>query len=167
MLQRIEHHARLDARDLVLRIDAQHVIEILRHVHHDGDVAALTSKAGPPATGKDGSAMGPAYLHGRDDIVDVAWQHDADGHLPIIGTVGGVERPAAAVEAHFASHDAAEIAGKILVKCCDHLTSSPLVRGDPRDGLLAGWRTAPELLDRIRSRVRPSRLERRSGPNPP
>ena len=54
-----------------------------------------------------------AHLHGRHHIVDVARQHDADWHLSVIRSVGGIERAAPAVEAHVAIDHWAEIAGEI------------------------------------------------------
>ena len=45
---------------------------------------------------------------GRDDVVQVARDDDADRHLPVIRAVGRVERAAAGVEADFALHGGAE-----------------------------------------------------------
>src|SRR5204862_3718125 len=44
-LQRVEYHAWLDMRQPPRRVDAQHAIDVLRHVHDDGDIAALSREA--------------------------------------------------------------------------------------------------------------------------
>ena len=118
VLQRVEHRARLDASDFPRRVDAQHAIEVFRHVHDDGDVAALTGEARTAAAGQNRRTMLSADLHGRHHIIDVARNDDADRHLPVVGSVGRVECPAATVEAHFATNYPAEIAGKIRWRSC-------------------------------------------------
>jgi hypothetical protein len=48
----VQHHARLDHRDLPLRVDRDDAVAGLRPVDHHGGVAALARKAGPPAAGQ-------------------------------------------------------------------------------------------------------------------
>ncbi len=67
----------------------------------------------PPPRDSIGAPCSRHTAHRRDDIVFVAGNDDADGHLAVVGAVGRVERAAAAVEADLAAHDAAKIGGKI------------------------------------------------------
>ena len=53
--QIVEDAARLNPRQLACRVDLQHVVHVLREVHHDRDVAALPGEAGPAAAAR-GSA---------------------------------------------------------------------------------------------------------------
>ena len=52
------------------------------------------------------SAHGDRGAH----VFFVAWHDNANGYLPVVRGVGGVQRPAAAIEAHFAAHGAPELA---------------------------------------------------------
>ncbi len=115
-LQRVEHDTRLDTRDLARRIDTAHAVDILRQVHDDRDVAALTGEARTAPARQDRGTVLPAHVDGRDHIVQIAGNDDADGHLPIVGSVGRIQRTAAAIESHFAAHDLMEIPRQIGVK---------------------------------------------------
>jgi len=48
---------RLDARELVVRVQLQDAVLILRKVEHHGDVAALTGETGAAASRQDGGAV--------------------------------------------------------------------------------------------------------------
>ena len=60
----------------------------------------------PAPRGRTGSAVFPARGHRGDHIVVIARNDQADGNLPVIRAVGCIQRAAAAIEAHFAFHDA-------------------------------------------------------------
>jgi hypothetical protein len=109
----VQHDAGLDTRDAGLRIDVEHRVDVLRHVHDDGDVAALAREAGAPAARQDRCAMPAAHVDRRHHVVAALWYDDADGDLAVVGGVGRVERAAAGVEADFAADGAAKICGKV------------------------------------------------------
>src|SRR5439155_23216245 len=89
--------------DAALCIDLQKLRHVLGEIQHDGNIAALASKRSSAAAAQDGRAEFPRQRNSRDYIISVAGQHDSDWHLTIIRPVGGVERAAARVEAHFAA----------------------------------------------------------------
>ena len=74
-------------------------MHVLGEIHHDGDVAALPGQAGAAAARENRRAVASRRGHRRHDVVDRPRDDDADRHLPVVGTVGGVECPAAGVEA--------------------------------------------------------------------
>jgi hypothetical protein len=45
---------------------------------------------------------------GGNDVVIIAGQDYPDWDLPVAGTIGGIKRPAAAIEAHFPANIAVE-----------------------------------------------------------
>jgi hypothetical protein len=45
--------------------------------------------------------IAPAEGDGVDDILYVFGEDNADGHLPVVGTIGGVECTATSIKAYF------------------------------------------------------------------
>ena len=115
--KRIQDHAGLDAGNALLDIHLENAIHVLREVEHDCDVAALTGQARAGAAGEyrrfERSADGDRGAH----VVFVAWHDNTNGYLPVVRGVGGVQRPAAAIEAHFAAHRAPELAVELGGAC--------------------------------------------------
>ena len=101
--QRIEHHAGLHAREPADRIDLEDPVHVLREVEHHRDVAALAGEAGAGAPRQDRRVELPARRHRRDHIVGIARNDETDGNLTVVRAVGGVQRAAAAIEAHLAA----------------------------------------------------------------
>ncbi len=104
--QRIQNDAGLDARESSCRVDLQNLVHVLREIQNHGDVAGLPGEARAGAARQDRRAEFPARGHRRDHIVVIARNHEADRNLPVIRAVRGIQRAAAAVEAHFALHHA-------------------------------------------------------------
>ena len=108
--ERVQDHAGLDAGNTLLEVHLENAVHVLREVEHDCDVAALTGQACAGAAGEyrrfERSADGDRGAH----VVFVARHDNANGYLPVVRGVGGVQRPAAAIEAHFAAHRAPELA---------------------------------------------------------
>ncbi len=100
----IEHDAGLDPRDLRPRIERDNAVQILRKIHDDRDVAALAGEAGAGAARHDGCAGVAARANGRGHIGSVQRDHQANGDLPVVRRVGGVEGPRAVIEADLAAH---------------------------------------------------------------
>ena len=100
--QRVEHDARLHAREPLARVQLEDLVHVLREIEHDRDVAALPGEAGAGAARQHGRAVLPARRDRRDHIVGIARNHEADGDLAVVRAVGRVQRAAAAVEADFA-----------------------------------------------------------------
>ena len=82
--QRIAHHAGLDARAPRLRVDRQHLVEVLRAVDHHRHVDRLAVERGGAAAREHRNVVGRAKAQGLDDVLDAARQHDADRHLPVV-----------------------------------------------------------------------------------
>src|SRR5437016_371426 len=78
-------------------------MHILGHIHDHGDVAALSRQARAAAARQYRSAKVVADPHGMNYIVLVARNHRADGHLPVIRAIGGIESPRAAVKSHLSA----------------------------------------------------------------
>jgi hypothetical protein len=76
-------------------------MEILGHIHDHGRIATLAGQTGAAAPGQHGGTPFPANSHGCHDVLYRARDHHADGHLTVVGTVSGVECPAALVKADF------------------------------------------------------------------
>ncbi len=62
------------------------------------------AKLVPPPPGEQGCPVLAAQGRSADHILVVFRQNHADGHLPVIGAVGGIQGAGAAVEADFAGH---------------------------------------------------------------
>src|SRR5581483_480190 len=73
---------------------------------------ALTGEARSATAREHGRAEAPADGHGRDHVVRVARDDDADRHLAVVRPVGGVECAAPGVEADLAAHGAPERCGE-------------------------------------------------------
>jgi hypothetical protein len=100
--QIVEHAAGPNPPEAILRIDLEDVIEVFREIDDDGDVAALTGKARPPAARENRRAE---LTRDRDriyDIVQVPRDNNANRRLAIVRAIGRVKRAAAVVETHFA-----------------------------------------------------------------
>ena len=87
----VEHRARLDPRQLRRGVDREDLVEVLRPVDDDGDVAAAAGQARAAAAREDRGAAPAADGDRLDHVVDVLRDHDADRHLAVVGAVGGVE----------------------------------------------------------------------------
>jgi hypothetical protein len=68
-------------------------------VEHDRDVAALAGEARAGTSGEHRHAVLAAASQRGHDVVGVAGEDHADGHLAVVRAVGGEQRPAAAIEA--------------------------------------------------------------------
>src|SRR5581483_5648482 len=76
----------------------------------DGGVAALAGEARAPSTRKKRRLVTSASRNRLDDVLDRMRHDDANRDLPVVGSVGGVKRSAAGVEAHVAGYPRAQIA---------------------------------------------------------
>ena len=99
--QSIQHTTRLHDAQPSLRVDVQNVVQVLGEVHQHRHVAALAAQAGATAAREDGITELASQRHRLDHVFLVARDDHADGRLPIVGAVGGVQRPAAGAEANF------------------------------------------------------------------
>jgi hypothetical protein len=107
--QRVQDHAGLDARNPLLDIDLENPIHVFGEVEDDGDVAALAGEARTGTAGEDRrERRGAAHAHRpHPSARRRRW------HLSIVGGIGGVQRPAALIEAHFAAHAPPELVGEL------------------------------------------------------
>ncbi len=112
--QVIEDDARLHPREAQCGIHLRDVVHVLREVEYDGDVAALSRKGCPSTAGKDWGAVLARQGHGGDDVVRAAREHDADGNLPVVGSVGRVESARPVVEPNLTLDDAPQLGGQRL-----------------------------------------------------
>jgi hypothetical protein len=110
----VEHDAWLHPGDAALRVQLDDLVHVLGEVQHDRGVAALAGQAGAAAAAQHRDAGLAAGGERGEDVVGVAWHHHPDGDLPVVGGVGGVQRPAAAVEPHLPAHVTSERGGQFL-----------------------------------------------------
>jgi hypothetical protein len=82
--QVIEDDARLHHRPLGINVQLDDVVHVLRHVDHDGHVAALAGQAGPAATRHDRRTERSTGRDRLRDVLGVAGDHDANRHLPVV-----------------------------------------------------------------------------------
>jgi hypothetical protein len=94
----VKHYSGLYASDSALGIDFEDPRHVLREVEDDGDVAALPCERRASTTAEQWRSELTAEGDGRQNIVGIVREHDADGDVTVIGAVGGVERSAAGVE---------------------------------------------------------------------
>jgi hypothetical protein len=73
-------------------------------IEHDGDIAALAGERGACAAAEERSVELAADRDRGENIVAIARQNYTDWNLAIVGSVGGVEGAAAAIEADFTSN---------------------------------------------------------------
>src|SRR5690242_13804682 len=100
----ITDHPRLDTGIVLFRVDFKNIVQVLNPVNHHRDIAALSGKTGPTAARKNGSAKLVARSDRLYYVFDGLRNNNADGHLPVVGTVNSVERFAAGIEANLAGH---------------------------------------------------------------
>ena len=110
--QRVEHDARLHAREAPLGIDRDHAVHVFREIEHDRHVAALAGEARAAAAPEDRRLVRAADRDRALDVLAVARDHDADRRLAIVRSVGRIQRAAARVEADFAANRAPERGGE-------------------------------------------------------
>jgi len=106
--QIIEDNSGLDARDTARRIDFEDLCHVLRKVHGDSGVAALSGKRCAPTPREQWSPVVAAQGNRGEYIFFVARNYDADRDLAVIGTVGSVDGAAARVKADLSAKMAAE-----------------------------------------------------------
>ena len=107
--QPVEHDAGLHPGELLRRVQFQNGVHIFREVDDHGHVAALAGKAGAASARENGCAQLPACGHGSHNVGLVQRQHQADGHLAIVGSVGRIESARSLVEADLAAHHLAQL----------------------------------------------------------
>jgi len=99
--QAVVDHPRLHPSVLLVRIQLEDMVHVPGEIQHYRDVAALPGQTGARAASQHRRTEFATNRKGADHIVLVARDHHADGHLPVIGSVGGVEGPAPLVETNF------------------------------------------------------------------
>ena len=68
----------------------------------------------PPPRQSSGAPNCAAKRDRCQNIVGIAGEHDSDGNLAVVGTVGGVERARTAVEADITAEPGAQSFGQTL-----------------------------------------------------
>src|SRR5438309_3987365 len=106
--QMIKNDPGLHASDAAFGIELDDFRHVLRKIEHHGDIAALPSQRRSASTAKYWSRVLPADGNCSDHIVRITWNYDSDGHLTIIGTIGGIKSAAAVVEPDLPTQVAAQ-----------------------------------------------------------
>ena len=127
--QPVEHDAGLDAGEFLCRIELQNRVHVFGEVHDHGHIAALAGQAGAASARENGRAQLAACGHGGHHVSLIQRQNQADGHLAVVGSVGGVESARSLVEADLAAHHLAQFrfqlarSGKafVSVRCAGRL----------------------------------------------
>ena len=108
----VEHYARLYPGIFLLGIQLDDLVQVLREINNHGHVAALPGQTGSPAASQDGSLMLAGHSHGLNHVVNGSRNNHANGNLPVIGAVGGIESAAAFIKANFSRDAPAQIGGQ-------------------------------------------------------
>ncbi len=99
--QLIEDDSGLHAGDAPTGIDLEDLSHVLREIEDDGDVAALSGERGASAAAEERSIEFATGRNGREHIIGVGGNDDANRNLPVVGAVCRVERTSAVVETNF------------------------------------------------------------------
>ena len=94
----VEDRPRLDPRELPLGVDREDWLRYFDKSITTATLQQLPVRLVPPPRERIGAPVPRQIATVVDHVVDVAGDHDADGHLPVVRAVGGVEGPAAGVE---------------------------------------------------------------------
>src|SRR5690606_13443644 len=98
LAQVVQYAAGFHAGAAALHVDAANVVQVFGEVDDHCHVATLAGKAGAGAARQDGQVVAIAERDGLFHVRHAARNHHADGHLPVKGGIGGVERAAAVIE---------------------------------------------------------------------
>jgi hypothetical protein len=101
VVQLVERAPRGDAGALFRRVDLDDGVQVLGEIDNDRDVAAFAGETRSTSAAQHGSSVLATHMQRCNDVVDRLGNDDADGNLPVVGGIGGVERPAPTIEAHF------------------------------------------------------------------
>jgi len=82
--QSVQHNSRLNPRNCFVGIDLEDPVHVLREIEHDRDIATLSGQTRPGTASQDRSAVLPAHSYRRNDVIDVAWDYQSDGNLPVV-----------------------------------------------------------------------------------
>ena len=99
--QRVTDCSRPHAGILLGRIKLENVMHVLGPVDHDSNVATLPGKTGAASTRKHRRTKLAGRRHGLHNILSGLRDYYADRNLPIVGSIGGIQRLAAGVETDF------------------------------------------------------------------
>src|SRR5207244_9464510 len=97
----IEDNTRLHPSEPFRRVELPDLIDILRPVHDDGDIAGLTCQTGSATAREDRSAEAAASGNSGYRIIDGPRDHHSDRYLPVVGAIRGLECATAHIEANF------------------------------------------------------------------
>ncbi len=111
--QVVEDDAGFHGRGPRLRVEPEDPGHVTGAVEDHGDVARLACQARTSAAKRDRRVVLAADRDGGLEVVAVERSHDADGDLPVVRGVGGVEGAFPGVEADLAS----DVPTKIVVQC--------------------------------------------------
>src|ERR1700737_4014110 len=102
--KRIQHHSGLNPCNFLICIDLQYAVHVLCEIEHYGDITALSRQTCSGTARQDGSTVLPARLDRRDHILHILWDYQANWNLPVVGSVGCIQRATAAIKAYFTSN---------------------------------------------------------------
>jgi hypothetical protein len=100
--QMVEHNAGLHAGDTAYGIDLEDLSHVLCEVEDDRDIAALSRERSASSAAENGSTEIAADGKRGENVVGIVREHDPNRNLAIVGAVGGVKGPRAAIKADFA-----------------------------------------------------------------
>src|SRR4029079_7484548 len=129
-----------------------------REVEADRCVATLAGEAGSTSAAEHRRAMRATDREGLLDVFEIARNHDADRGLPIIRSIGCIQRAASTVESNFAPDGCCEIGGEATVgdvmhdvPQTDNRCASWRLNSMPRPGRERSGRSSPRTGSRAPS----------------
>src|ERR1700739_2464225 len=114
LAQLIQHNTRLGPGKFFRWIDLKNQIQIFREIDNDRDGARLAVRAGSCAPWQKGRSVLARQSNRLDDIFYAARNDNADGRLPIVRAIDGVESACALIEADLAHESGTQVSGERL-----------------------------------------------------
>src|SRR5579863_1119871 len=105
----VENAARLHARDVAVPVDVDQLIHVLGVIDQDCSIATGTGETGAATTRDDRRTELPRGRDGSFDVLRIPRKNDSDGNLPIVRSIGCIERPAARIKSNLALNGRAQL----------------------------------------------------------
>ena len=98
----IENTARLRSAKSFLGVDINDMVHVFGKVDNHGHIAALAGETGATSAGENRRTMGSRQRTAVSTSCNMPGNHDADRHLAVVRSVGGIERACSFIKSHFA-----------------------------------------------------------------
>src|SRR6185437_4740736 len=104
------------ARSLVFRVKIDQLVQMLREIEDNRNVAALASQAGASPAREQRRAKTAALFHCHENVFHRLRDHNTDRYLAIVRPIRRVERATAVVEPDLAFNPALQLSFESLCR---------------------------------------------------